>query len=44
MTTTTSTATPALTDQQLSELLELIKGAESVELKPTVPVSQTEGH
>jgi hypothetical protein len=36
----TSTLTaPALSDQQLGELLGLIKGADSVELKLTVPVS-----
>ena len=35
----TTTATPALSDQQLGELLTLIKGADSVELKLTVPVS-----
>jgi hypothetical protein len=34
-----TTATPALSDQKLAELLSLIKGADSVELKLTVPVS-----
>jgi hypothetical protein len=35
----TRTSTPRLTDEQLTELLALIKGADSVELKLTVPVS-----
>ena len=34
-----ATKTPALTDQDLAELLALTKGADSVELKLTVPVS-----
>jgi hypothetical protein len=37
-------STPTLSDQDLGELLRLIKGADSVELKLTVPVSdRTEG-
>jgi len=34
-----TTARPALSDEQLAELFALIKGADSVELKLTVPVS-----
>ena len=34
-----STATPNLSDEQLGELLGLIKGSDSVELKLTVPDS-----
>ena len=34
-----ATSTPTLSDQDLGELLSLIKGADSVELKLTVPVS-----
>ena len=34
-----ATATPALSDQQLAEFLELTKAADSVELKLTVPLS-----
>ena len=34
-----TTTAPALSDEQLAELLALIKGADSVELKVTVPVS-----
>jgi hypothetical protein len=34
-----ATSTPTLSDQDLGELLGLIKGADSVELKLTVPVS-----
>jgi hypothetical protein len=34
-----TTTTPALSDQELAGLLALIKGADSVELKLTVPVS-----
>ena len=38
---TTTTATPRLDDQQLGEMLDLISGADSVELKLTIPeVSQ----
>jgi hypothetical protein len=36
---TSTITTPALSDQQLAELLALIKGADSVELKLTVPIS-----
>jgi hypothetical protein len=39
MTVASTTATPARSDEQLGELLDLIKGADSVELKLTVPVS-----
>jgi hypothetical protein len=35
----TATSTPMLSDQQRAELLALIKGADSVELKLTVPIS-----
>ena len=35
--TTTSIATPALSDDQVGELMALIKGADSVELKLTIP-------
>ncbi len=35
----TTTSTPGLSDEQLAELLALIKGADTVELKLTVPVS-----
>ncbi|HVD66114.1 MAG TPA: hypothetical protein VNB65_04365, partial [Gaiellaceae bacterium] len=34
-----STASPARSDKALTELLALIRGADSVELKLTVPVS-----
>jgi len=34
-----ASATPALSDQQLAEFLELTKGADSVELKLTLPLS-----
>jgi hypothetical protein len=34
-----TTKSPALSDEELAELLELTKGADSVELKLTVPVS-----
>jgi len=34
-----STATPTLSDEQLAEVLDLIKGSDSVELKLTVPDS-----
>ena len=37
--TTSTLTTPSLTDEQLAELLALIKGADSVELKLTVPVA-----
>ena len=37
--TTAATAAPSLTDQQLGKLLRLIEGADSVELKLTVPES-----
>ena len=36
---TGATTTPMLSDQQVGELLSLIKGADSVELKLTVPIS-----
>jgi hypothetical protein len=36
---TSTTTRPALSDKELAELLSLIKGADSVELKLTVPVS-----
>jgi hypothetical protein len=36
---TSTVTTPALSDQQLAELLALTKGADSVELKLTVPIS-----
>jgi hypothetical protein len=39
MTMTSTVTAPALSDQQLAELLSLIKGADSVELKLTVPMS-----
>ena len=34
-----ATKTPTLSDQDLAELIALTKGADSVELKLTVPVS-----
>jgi hypothetical protein len=37
--TTSTTTAPFLSDEELAELLSLIKGADSVELKLTVPVS-----
>ena len=37
MATTTSTSAPAFADEELAQLLELIKDADSVELKLTVP-------
>ncbi len=39
----TTTSTPGLSDEQLAELLALTKGADTVELKLTVPVS-ARGH
>jgi hypothetical protein len=39
MTMASTVAAPSLTDEQLGELLTLTKGADSVELKLTVPVS-----
>jgi hypothetical protein len=35
----TATSTPTLSDQELAELVGLIKGADSVELKLTVPIT-----
>jgi hypothetical protein len=37
---TPSVATPGLTDEQIGELLGLLRGADSVELKLTVPESE----
>jgi hypothetical protein len=39
----TTISTPGLSDDQLAELLALIKGADTVELKLTVPVSDRSG-
>ena len=36
---TTAKEPPALSDQSFAELIDLTKGADSVELKLTVPVS-----
>jgi hypothetical protein len=40
---TTTISTPGLSDEQLAELLALTKGADTVELKLTVPVSDRSG-
>jgi hypothetical protein len=38
----TRTSAPGLSDEQLAELLALIKGADAVELKLTIPVSASD--